>query len=80
MKHPFSFSDQIITELSEHEVDAVSGGASSTKPVATTYAIGEEGGIKPLFPPVVKQPETGGGATTYALGEEGGIGPAFPHW
>jgi hypothetical protein len=54
-----------MTELFIDELGEVSGGAGSFKiPIATTRALGEEGG--PVCPPDV---------TTLALGEEGGGGP-----
>jgi len=65
MKHVFG----IISELTEKETEEVSGGLS----IATTYAVGEEGGS------VITKPsaEEGGRppVTTYAVGEEGGIKP-----
>jgi hypothetical protein len=77
--HPFSIKkDLTIAQLTEEEINAVSGGRIGevttmalgeeggcvTPPIFTTMAVGEEGGRKPLpiDPPI----------TTMAIGEEGG--------
>ena len=68
MKHPFSMNiterSQIV-ELDVEETESVSGGTLDKRIVATTMAVGEEGGIGPIKPPIF---------TTLAIGEEGGAG------
>lgn len=74
MKHPFSLDiteleslSQEMKELSNEEIEKVSGGVVTTQavgeggenPTFTTMAVGEEGGGYPI-------------ATTKVLGEEGG--------
>lgn len=86
MIHPFStnLKDGEIAELSEEQLESVSGGRNlldvlkeySAKHkeggIATTYALGEEGAGGILRPPIIKPSP---GATTLALGEEGGTKP-----
>jgi hypothetical protein len=71
MKHPFSLKVNCVqhAELNAEETEVVSGGSSINQLIATTLAVGEEGGgiggpIRPGKPIY----------TTLALGEEGGIG------
>lgn len=68
MKHPFSMhitKGAEPVELNAEETEAVSGGIIDKRFMATTMAVGEEGGIGPVRPPIF---------TTLAIGEEGGSG------
>lgn len=68
MKHPFSMDINKSgrpVELNAEETEAVSGGVIDKRGMATTMAVGEEGGAGPIRPPIF---------TTLAVGEEGGSG------
>lgn len=70
MKHPFSMSVNNVqaVALSAEETEAVGGGNADGPMMATTMAVGEEGGTRPIRP--IKPPVY----TTLAIGEEGGSG------